>query len=118
VVGVELFTAKPREATAQVRDNRRGGTMWQEQLPAKEREAERGGGSRSREKFGKKGGNGRGGPRHAIYSQRRRRSARIQGESTAEGLGFAGKIEDKLQFESTRYTMGFAPILEGKERGG
>jgi hypothetical protein len=43
-----------RKATVQVGDDRRGGATWLERLPAKEREAERGSGSRAREKFGKK----------------------------------------------------------------
>jgi hypothetical protein len=30
----------------------------------------------------------------------------------------AGKIGDEIRFESTQYSTGFAPILEGKERGG
>uniref|UniRef100_A0A0D3HT24 DUF834 domain-containing protein n=1 Tax=Oryza barthii TaxID=65489 RepID=A0A0D3HT24_9ORYZ len=118
VDGVDLFTAKPREATAQVKDDRGGGATWLERRPAKEREAERGGSSRARAKIREKGGNRRGDPRHTIYSQRKRRSAGIRGESAAEELGFTGKIEDKLHFESTRYTTEFAPILEGKKRGG
>jgi hypothetical protein len=54
VAGVALTLAKPREATVQVGDDRRGSATWLERQPAKERESERGGGSRAREKFGKK----------------------------------------------------------------
>ncbi len=54
MAGVALTLAKLREATAQVGDDRRGSATWLERQPAKERESERGGSSRAREKFGKK----------------------------------------------------------------
>jgi hypothetical protein len=54
MAGVELGLAEPRETTTQVGDDRGGGATWLERQPAKEREAEHGGGSRAGEKFGKR----------------------------------------------------------------
>jgi hypothetical protein len=112
---IELFTLMPPKLVG----NGRGDDARRLELAAAvEREGELGEKDLGHGGSGKKRGNGRGGIGAVIYRQRRKSSGRTREDLAADWLEFAGKIGDEIRFESTQYSTGFAPILEGKERGG